>query len=126
MTQIGRAEVYASLPSSAQEPPKRLVDFSKVLLGAGKNQTITIEINPKYLSIFDPSQRRTFSIDFASLLVGWLHWIVWNLVPLLVPLCTVILCFLVRHCAMWITRKSYWIQGAYSALCNTVQGSALR
>ena len=29
-----------------------------------------------------------------------------DLVPLLVPLCTVILCFLVRQYAMWITRPS--------------------
>jgi len=56
MTQLGRAEVYASLPASAQEPPKRLVDFSKAPLGAGKNQTISIEIDPKYLSIFDESR----------------------------------------------------------------------
>jgi len=47
------AEVYASLPASAQEPPKRLVGFTKVKLEAGAKQTVTIEIDPKYLSIFD-------------------------------------------------------------------------
>ena len=47
------AEVYASLPASAQEPPKRLVGFSKVKLEAGAKQTVTVEIDPKYLSIFD-------------------------------------------------------------------------
>ena len=47
------AEVYASLPASAQEPPKRLVGFSKVRLEAGEKQTVTVEIDPKYLSIFD-------------------------------------------------------------------------
>ena len=71
MTQLGRAEVYASLPASAQEPPKRLVDFSKVPLGAGKNQTITIEIDPKYLSIFDESRSaRTILPGNYTIMVG--------------------------------------------------------
>jgi beta-glucosidase len=47
------AEVYASLPTSAQEPPKRLVGWSKVKLNAGEQRTVTVEIDPKYLSIFD-------------------------------------------------------------------------
>jgi beta-glucosidase len=41
---------------SAQEPPKRLVGFSKVKLNAGEKQTVTIEIDPKYLSIFDEAK----------------------------------------------------------------------
>jgi beta-glucosidase len=47
------AEVYASLPASAQEPPKRLVGWSKVNLNPGEQRTLTVEIDPKYLSIFD-------------------------------------------------------------------------
>jgi len=47
------AEVYAALPSSAQEPPKRLVGWSKVKLAAGETKTVSVEIDPKYLSIFD-------------------------------------------------------------------------
>jgi len=47
------AEVYAALPASAQEPPKRLVGWSKVKLAAGEKKTVTVEIDPKYLSIFD-------------------------------------------------------------------------
>ncbi len=47
------AEVYAALPASAQEPPKRLVGFSKVKLEPGEKNTVTVEIDPKYLSIFD-------------------------------------------------------------------------
>ena len=47
------AEVYASLPASAQEPPKQLVGWSKVKLNAGEQHTVTVEIDPKYLSIFD-------------------------------------------------------------------------
>ena len=47
------AEIYAALPASAQEPPKRLVGFSKVKLNAGEKRAVTVEIDPKYLSIFD-------------------------------------------------------------------------
>jgi len=47
------AEVYAALPASAQEPPKRLVGWSKVKLAAGETKTVSVEIDPKYLSIFD-------------------------------------------------------------------------
>jgi len=47
------AEVYASLPDSTGEPPKRLIGFSKVKLEAGEKKTVTLEIDPKYLSIFD-------------------------------------------------------------------------
>jgi beta-glucosidase len=50
------AEVYASLPASANEPPKRLVGFSKVKLEAGEKKTVTVEIDPKYLSIFDEAK----------------------------------------------------------------------
>jgi beta-glucosidase len=47
------AEVYAALPASAEEPPKRLVGFTKVKLETGDKRTVTIEVDPKYLSIFD-------------------------------------------------------------------------
>ena len=47
------AEVYASLPTSAHEPPKRLVGWTKVKLIAGEKRAITVQIDPKYLSIFD-------------------------------------------------------------------------
>jgi len=50
------AEVYAALPASAQEPPKRLVGWSKVMLNAGETKTVEVEIDPKYLSIFDDAK----------------------------------------------------------------------
>ncbi len=50
------AEVYASLPAAAQEPPKRLVGFSKEKLKGGEKRTVTVEIDPKYLSIFDEAK----------------------------------------------------------------------
>ena len=50
------AEVYAALPASAEEPPKRLVGWSKVLLKAGETREVTVEVDRKYLSIFDVEQ----------------------------------------------------------------------
>jgi beta-glucosidase len=55
------AEVYAALPASAQEPPKRLVGWSKIRLEAGEKKTVTVEIDPKYLSIYD-EQKDTWSL----------------------------------------------------------------
>jgi beta-glucosidase len=50
------AEVYASLPASAQEPPKRLVGWSKVQLAPGESKTVTVDVDQKFLSIFDVKQ----------------------------------------------------------------------
>lgn len=47
------AEVYAALPESAGEPPKRLVGWSKVKLSPGETKEVAVEIDPKYLSIFN-------------------------------------------------------------------------
>jgi beta-glucosidase len=50
------AQIYAALPPSAAEPPKRLVGFNKVWLKAGESKEVTVEVNPKYLSIFNVEQ----------------------------------------------------------------------
>jgi beta-glucosidase len=50
------AEVYASLPSAASEPPKRLVGWSKVKLDPGESQDVSVEVDPKFLSIFNVEQ----------------------------------------------------------------------
>jgi beta-glucosidase len=47
------AEVYASLPAAAAEPPKRLVGFSKVKLNAGESKEVSVDVDAKYLSIFN-------------------------------------------------------------------------
>ncbi len=47
------AEVYAALPANAEEPPKRLAGFTKVKLDTGEKRSVTVEVDPKYLSIFD-------------------------------------------------------------------------
>jgi beta-glucosidase len=49
----GLQQVYAALPASAGEPPKRLVGWSKVRLDPGESKEVTIDIDPWYLSIFN-------------------------------------------------------------------------
>ena len=46
------AQVYAALPASAGEPPKRLVGFSKIHLNSGESREVTIKIPAEYLSIY--------------------------------------------------------------------------
>jgi beta-glucosidase len=50
------AEVYAMLPEAAGEPFKRLVGFTKIKLDAKAKQTVSVDIDPKYLSIFDETK----------------------------------------------------------------------
>jgi len=52
------AEVYASLPAAAAEPPKRLVGWSKVKLNAGESKEVSVDVDAKYLSIFDVEHNR--------------------------------------------------------------------
>ncbi len=47
------AQVYATLPASTGEPPRRLVAWAPVNLKAGESKSITLRIDPLYLSIFD-------------------------------------------------------------------------
>jgi beta-glucosidase len=47
------AEVYAALPASAGEPPKRLVGWSKIRLNPGESKDVTVDIDSEYLSIFN-------------------------------------------------------------------------
>jgi len=47
------AEVYATLPQAAGEPFKRLVAFKKILLEPGESKSVTLDLNPHYLSIFN-------------------------------------------------------------------------
>ncbi len=47
------AEVYAALPARADEPPKRLVGWSKVWLKAGESKEVSVSVDAKYLSIYD-------------------------------------------------------------------------
>jgi len=47
------AQVYAGLPAAANEPPKRLVAWERIPLGPGESKTVTLAIDPKFLSIFN-------------------------------------------------------------------------
>ena len=58
------AEVYAGLPAAANEPPKRLVAWDKVELKPGESKTVTLALDPKFLSIFDEEK------DAWSLMAG--------------------------------------------------------
>lgn len=47
------AEVYASLPDSAGEPPRRLVGWTQVDLGPGESRQVSVPVSHDRLSIFD-------------------------------------------------------------------------
>ena len=51
------AEVYASLPAAAAEPPKRLVGWNKVALNAGESKEVEVEVDQKFLSIFNVEKK---------------------------------------------------------------------
>jgi beta-glucosidase len=50
------AQVYALLPQAAGEPFKRLAAWEKVELAPGESKTVTLELNPHYLCIFNESK----------------------------------------------------------------------
>jgi beta-glucosidase len=54
---VETAEVYAALPAAADEPPKRLVGFSKVALGPGESKEVTVQVSRAYLSIYDEASK---------------------------------------------------------------------
>jgi beta-glucosidase len=47
------AQVYASLPDAAEEPPKRLVGWVKVELGPGESKQVSVPVSRDRLTIFD-------------------------------------------------------------------------
>jgi beta-glucosidase len=47
------AEVYASLPVSAEEPPNRLVGFARVDLAPGESKQVSVPVSRERLQIFD-------------------------------------------------------------------------
>jgi len=47
------AQVYASLPAGTGEPPKRLIGWDRVELAPGQSKTVTIEVEPLFLSVFN-------------------------------------------------------------------------
>ncbi len=47
------AEVYSTMPAAAQEPPKRLVGWAKVMLQPGEEKEVAIEIPKERFNIWD-------------------------------------------------------------------------
>ena len=68
------AEVYAGLPASAGEPPKRLVGWKRVELDPGESKDVTVEVEPLFLSVFNTERNSwqrvagdyTFSVGGSS------------------------------------------------------------
>jgi len=58
------AQVYATLPEVAGEPFKRLVGWQRIELAPGESKTVTVEVDPWVMSIFDEN------INAWSLLPG--------------------------------------------------------
>jgi beta-glucosidase len=50
------AQVYASLPPSTGEPPRRLVAWEPVFLKVGESRTVNLTIDPLYLSVFNEAK----------------------------------------------------------------------
>jgi beta-glucosidase len=50
------AQIYAALPASAGEPPKRLVGWSRVKLNPGESKDVTVEVDPWFLAVFDAAR----------------------------------------------------------------------
>jgi beta-glucosidase len=55
------AQVYAELPSAAGEPFKRLVAWEKVRLAPGESKTLTLQLAPLHLSIFQ-AEKNTWTL----------------------------------------------------------------
>ena len=49
------AEVYSTMPAAAQEPPKRLVGWTKVMLEPGESKQVTVAIPRERFNIWDES-----------------------------------------------------------------------
>jgi hypothetical protein len=47
------AEVFAALPAATGEPPKRLVGWEKIQLMPGESRTVTVAVEPLFLSTFN-------------------------------------------------------------------------
>jgi beta-glucosidase len=50
------AELYAMLPSTTKEPPKRLVGYEKLMLAPGESREVTIDVDPLFLTVYDEQE----------------------------------------------------------------------
>jgi beta-glucosidase len=58
------AQVYASLPDSAGEPPKRLVGWARVELAPGESKQVSVPVSRDRLTVYDEAS------DFWKLVPG--------------------------------------------------------
>ena len=47
------AQVYASLPDAAEEPPKRLVGWTRVELAPGESKQVAVPVSRNRLTVYD-------------------------------------------------------------------------
>ncbi|CAB3792814.1 glycoside hydrolase family 3 C-terminal domain-containing protein [Pararobbsia alpina] len=59
------AQVYAKLPAGLGEPPKRLVGWKKVMLGAGETQQVSITIPSQRLATWD-TEHHAWKVNAGS------------------------------------------------------------
>ena len=52
------AELYAILPLTTKEPPKRLIGYDKFTLAPGESRQVTIDVDPLFLTVYDEQERR--------------------------------------------------------------------
>jgi beta-glucosidase len=52
------AELYATLPSTTKEPPKRLIGYEKFTLAPGESRQVTIDVDPLFLTVYDEQEKR--------------------------------------------------------------------
>ena len=66
------AQVYASFPDAAGEPPKRLIGWARVELGAGESKLVTIPVERDRLTIYDEASEawKLVSGQYAVLVGG--------------------------------------------------------
>jgi beta-glucosidase len=65
------AQVYASFPDAAGEPPRRLIGWQRVELSAGESRKVTINIPDDRLTIYDePSDSWKLVPGSYTILVG--------------------------------------------------------
>ena len=50
---IETAQIYASLPDAAGEPPKRLIGWTKIELAPGESKPVSVPISRERLTIYD-------------------------------------------------------------------------
>jgi beta-glucosidase len=52
------AQLYVRLPQASQEPFKRLAGWERIQLAPGESHTVTLKLNPAWISVFDEKADR--------------------------------------------------------------------